>query len=98
MKMELKRDDPSLKDITIELEPGDYYNPAQYTQPVKVSVLNLVEFYEEWLNVATQVKYFAALKQSAKRLLKEIEELGAYYDEDPDIYLGGEDDDQVRDR
>lgn len=97
MKIELKRDDASLKDVIVEIEPGDYYNPAQYTAPVKISVLQLVEFYEEWFNVSTQVKCFASLKQSAKTLLKEIEKLGAYY-EDPDDYLGGEDDGQVRDR
>lgn len=85
MKIELKRDDPSLKDVVVELEPGDYYNPAQFTAPVKISVLQLVEFYEAWFTVATHVKCFASLKESAKTLLKEIEELGAYYD-DPDAY------------
>ena len=93
MKIELKRDDPSLKDITIELEPGDYYNPAQYTQPVKVSVLQLVDFYDEWIGIAAHVKAFASLKENAKTLLKAIEELDGYYGEDPDIYLEGKDHD-----
>lgn len=68
MKIEMKRDDPSLKDITIELEPGDYYNPAQYTQPVKISVLQLVEFYEEWKGVAFELKYMLTLKQTVNSI------------------------------
>lgn len=68
MKIEMKRDDPSLKDITIELEPGDYYNPAQYTQPIKISVLQLVEFYEEWKGVAFELKYMLTLKQTVNSI------------------------------
>ncbi len=87
MKIELKRDDASLKDITVELKPGYYQDQSQWGSAVGVTVLHLVEFYEEWIDVAIHVKAFASLKQSAKNLLKEIEELGTY--------LGGIDDDQV---
>lgn len=78
MKIEMKRDDPSLKDVVIEIEPGDYYNPAEFTAPVKISVLQLVEFYEEWKGVAFELKYMLTMKQTVNSIygnLVKLEEM-----------------------
>lgn len=75
MKIELKRDDASLKDMIVEMEPGDYYNPAQYTSPVKISVLQLVEFYEEWKGVAFQLKAMTSMKQTVNSIYGNLVEL-----------------------
>ena len=85
MKIEMKRDDPSLKDVIVEIEPGDYYNPAQFTAPVKISVLQLVEFYEEWKGVAFQMKTMVSMKGMVNSIYGRLVEL--------EKMIRGEDDD-----
>jgi len=84
MKIELKRDDPALKDIIVEMKSGHYINQSQWGYATNVSVKDLVEFYEKWLEVAIRVKTFASMKESVKNLLKDIEDLDAYGGKDTD--------------
>ena len=78
MKIELKRDDPSLKDITVEMKSGYYIDQSQWGYGTNISVLELVEFYEKWIEVAVRAATFASFKKSVKSLLEDIEALDAY--------------------
>ena len=75
MKIELKRDDASLKDITVELEPGFYSDQSQWSRGTAISVLELVEFYEKWKGVASKIKTMGSMKQLVNTIYGNLVEL-----------------------
>ena len=75
MKIELKRDEASLKDILIELKPGYYVDQSQWGYAMKISALELVEFYEKWIIVANKMASMTAMKQLVNSIYGNLVEL-----------------------
>lgn len=86
MKIELKRDDPSLKDITIELKPGEFHSLSDWAYPETITVLQLVEFYEHWIRIAGSVRTFSSFKRYAESLANDLRELSSFCDKDTEDY------------
>lgn len=75
MKIELKRDDPSLKDIHVELDPGYYHDQSQWGYATKISVLELVEFYERWVEVINKLRTMTYMKNILNSIYGNVVEL-----------------------
>ena len=86
MKIELKKDDPSLEDITIELKPSEFHSLSDWSYPETITVRQLLDFYEHWIRIAGSVRTFASFKKYAESLAVDLKELASFCDKVPEDY------------
>ena len=75
MKIELKRDDAALTDISVELKSGYYYDQSQWARDTKISLLSLVRFYERWSALVYKMESMTAMKQTVNSIYGNLVEL-----------------------